>query len=62
MTLKNLADFITWLRRPDPRVVSMQPQESKRTERTINSVMSAVCSFYEYQERLGTTEGVDAYR
>lgn len=62
VSLENLADFITWLRRPEPKVVSMQEQESKRTERTINTILSAVCGFYEYQERIGAAKGIEAYR
>jgi integrase len=62
ITLRELADFITWLRRPDPRVLSMQPVESRRTERTINIIITVVCGFYEYQERLGITGGINAYR
>lgn len=62
ITLENLADFIHWLRSPDPRVTPIQPQESKRTEKTINAILAAVCGFYEFQERLGTTESVDVYR
>ncbi len=62
VTQELLADFIHWLRSPDPRVVSIQPQESKRTEKTINAILAAVCGFYEFQERLGTTKGVDVYR
>lgn len=62
VTLEKLADFIHWLRSPDPRVVSIQPQESKRTEKTINAILAAICGFYEFQEPLGTTEGIDVYR
>lgn len=62
VTLENLADFIHWLRSPDPRVVSIQPQESKRTEKTINAILTAICGLYEFQERLGATEGVNVYR
>lgn len=62
VTLENLADFIHWLRQPEPKVVSLQPYQAKRTERTINTILSAVCGFYEFQERIGATEGVDAYR
>lgn len=62
VALENLAEFIHWLRNPDPRVVSIQPQQSKRTEKTVNAILAAVCGFYEFQERLGTTEGVDVYR
>lgn len=62
VTLENLAEFITWLRRPDPRVVSLQPLEAKRSEGSINVIISAVCGFYDFHERNGTIEGVDAYR
>lgn len=62
VTLEHLAEFITWLRRPDPRVISIQEQESKRSESTINAIISVVCGFYEYHERIGNTEGIDAYR
>lgn len=57
-----LADFILWLRTPDPRVTSIQSQEAKRTERTINTILSAVFSFYEFHQRSGTVSSVDAYR
>lgn len=62
VTLESLANFIHWLRSPDPRVVSIQPAVSKRSEKTINAILAAVCGFYEFQERLGTTEGVNVYR
>ncbi len=61
VTLENLADFIHWLRSPGAKIVSLQ-QKAKRTEKTINTILSAVCGFYEFQERLGTIKGVDAYR
>lgn len=61
VSLQSLAGFIVWLRCPDPKVLSIQKQESKRTERTINTILSAVFGFYEYQERMGATEGVDIY-
>lgn len=60
--LEKRAEFIQWLRSPDPRVISLQPQQAKRTERTINTIMAAVYSFYEFQERIGATEAVDAYK
>lgn len=62
VTLENLADFIHWLRQPDPRAISLQHSEAKRTEGTINTILSAVCGFYEFQERIGATEAVDVYR
>lgn len=59
---EHLAEFIHWLRNPDPRVISLQPQEAKRTEKTINHALTTVCGFYEFQLRIGATGGVNAYR
>lgn len=56
VALENFADFIHWLRRPKPTVVSIQPVESKRTERTINTILTAVRSFYNFQYRMGNVE------
>ena len=61
ISLEKLADFVTWLRRPEPKVVAIQPQESKRTERTINTILSAVCSFYDFQYRMGSSEELKVY-
>ncbi|MEC4815923.1 MAG: tyrosine-type recombinase/integrase [Scytonema sp. PMC 1069.18] len=62
ITLEQMSDFIHWLRSPDPGVISIRPQVSKRSEKTINHALTTVCGFYEFQERLGLTEGVNAYR
>lgn len=59
---EQLSNFIHWLRNPNPSVVSIQPQVSKRTEKTINHCLTTVCGFYEFQERLGAIEGIDVYR
>jgi len=60
--LEDLANFVAWLRRVDNRVISLEPQESKRTESTINAILSVVCGFYDFHERAGTLDGIDAYR
>lgn len=61
ISLEKLADFIHWLRSPNPRVISIQPQEAKRTERTVNTILSAVCSFYDFQYRMGEVEELKVY-
>lgn len=61
INLEKLADFIQWLRRPEPGVISLQPQESKRSERTINKILSAVYGFYDFQYRLGNVEDLKGY-
>lgn len=60
--VEKLSNFIHWLRNPHKSVLNIQPQVSKRGEKTINHCLTTVCGFYEFQERLGGFEGVDVYR
>ncbi|AFZ11577.1 integrase family protein [Crinalium epipsammum PCC 9333] len=60
--LSELADFVAWLRNPQPGTTSMQEQESKRTEATVNAVITSVCMLYDFQERLGVVENIPLYR
>ena len=60
--LEQLSNFIHWLRNPNSGVLSIEPQVSKRSEKTINHCLTTICGFYEFQERIGATVGVDAYR
>ncbi len=60
--LSELAEFIAWLRRPLPGVVSIHEQESKRTEATVNAILTSVCMFYDYQERIDAVENIPLYR
>ncbi|MDV3000222.1 MAG: hypothetical protein N5P05_001828 [Chroococcopsis gigantea SAG 12.99] len=62
INLETLSEFIHWLRNPNKGVVCLQAQVSKRSEKTINLCLTTVCGFYEFHERLGTFEGIDAYR
>lgn len=61
VSLEKLADFIHWLRSPNPTVISIQPQEAKRSERTINTILSAVYSFYDFHYRMGNVEELRVY-
>lgn len=56
ISFSKLANFIHWLRSPNPRVVSIQSQEAKRTEQTVNTILSVVCSFYDFHYRMGKVE------
>lgn len=56
INLDKLANFIIWLRSPDPKVISIQPVKAKRSERTVNTILSAICSFYDFQYRQGNTK------
>ncbi|MEO0842353.1 MAG: tyrosine-type recombinase/integrase [Cyanobacteria bacterium J06632_19] len=62
VNLEQLSNFIHWLRNPNKNVLSIEPQVSKRSEKTINHCLTTVCGFYEFQERIGATAGIDAYR
>lgn len=61
INLEKLSDFIHWLRRPDPRALAIKKQEARRMESTINIILSAVCSFYDFQFRLGNVGDIKAY-
>ncbi len=46
---QDLADFAYWLRVGQiSKVISLQPVEAKRSEKTINRAITAVSTFYEY--------------
>ena len=62
VNLEQLSNFIHWLRNPNKNVLSIEPQISKRSEKTINHCLTTVCGFYEFQERIGAINRVDAYR
>jgi len=62
VTLEDLANFIHWLRCPEAGVMPLQTQQARRTERTINTILAAICGFYEFQERLGAIEGIETHR
>ena len=62
VNLEQRADFIHWLRNPQPGTIPICPQRSRRSEKTINHALTTVASFYEFHDRLGTTKGVENYR
>ena len=61
ISLEKLANFIQWLRSPQLKVISTQSQESLRTERTINTILSAVCNFYDFHYRIENVEELKVY-
>jgi integrase/recombinase XerD len=60
--LSELAEFVAWLRNPNPVVVPLQQQVSKRSEATINAILASVAMLYDYHARLGTVEENAFYR
>lgn len=51
--LSELAAFVAWLRRGSGRVVSLEEQQARRSESTINAILSAVYAFREFHRRTG---------
>lgn len=55
--LSDLEDFAYWLRVGDTsKVVSMQPIEAKKSERSINRAITAVSNFYQYHAATKTVD------
>lgn len=57
----DIADFVAWLRSPQPNISAVYEQEAKRTEATVNLIITSVAMFYDYQERLGVVTNVPLY-
>jgi len=57
-----LAEFVTWLRCPTGSVISLQEVEAKRTEATVNLILTSVCMLYDFQERNGNVSEIPLYR
>ena len=60
ITLETSSQLIHWLRNPNKGVISIEPQVSKRSEKTINLCLATIRGFYDFHERLGTFKSVDA--
>src|SRR5579871_118174 len=52
--IAQLAGFIPWLRRPEPAAIPIEPAPARRTNATIDLIISAVHGFYSFHHRLGT--------
>ena len=53
-----LSDFVGWLRNPyeSDKIVNIKPTKAKRTEKTVNLIITVVTNFYDYLYR---TEEID---
>ncbi len=58
ITIADFADFIHWLRSNNLQVIHIDNNnpEIRRSERTVNTILSALASFYRYHNQLGNTE------
>lgn len=59
--LTQLAEFAAWLRVPAVDVIALHEQESQRTEVTVNTILTAVCMFYDFHERTGLVKNIPLY-
>lgn len=59
---RELADFIHWLRNPNPKVISLKPQQAFRCEKTINHAITTVIGLYEFHSNMGTVRTLNAYK
>lgn len=57
-----LAEFLAWLRSPTPGVLSISEQEAKRTESTVNAILSAACMLYDFHEKTGRVSHIPLYK
>lgn len=63
LSIVELADFMSWLRCPTPNgVVSLQEEEAKRTESTVNAILTSVCMLYDFHEKTGEVPHIPLYR
>lgn len=57
MKLTDFSEFVSWLRHANSNnIIFLTAQESKRTESTISTILTAVSSFYNFHQQLGTTD------
>ncbi len=58
----HLATFIQWLRRPDSPVMPIEPRPPRRTNATIDLMLTSVHGLYEYHQRLHALPDLPLYR
>ncbi|MGM2687307.1 site-specific integrase, partial [Bacillus cereus group sp. BceL004] len=53
ISLEDLVDFVGWLRNPyeGTKVTPIFPTKSKRSEKTVNLIITVITSFYDYLYR-----------
>jgi integrase/recombinase XerD len=60
--LSDLAGFVAWLRDPQPSILRLHEQAAQRTESTINAILSAVASFYDFHQHDRAVSDIPLYR
>lgn len=53
ININDLSNFVGWLRNPygDNKIISLKPIKAKRSEKTVNHVITVVSNFYDYLYR-----------
>jgi hypothetical protein len=60
--IAQLAAFISWLRRPEPAAFSLEPQQARRTNATIDQMLGSVHGLYDFHIRMDTIPELPLYR
>jgi len=58
----HLAAFVGWLRNQNPTLLSLEQKPAARTDATIDQMLTAVHSFYDFQMRMKTVPDLPLYR
>src|SRR5690348_5915587 len=62
ISIDTIGNFITYLKEgSSDNVIALKPKTSARSASTINQIIIAVSSFYDYQHRLGNVEELPLY-
>jgi hypothetical protein len=62
INVAQLAAFIMWLRRQEPLVSSIEPQQARRTNATIDQILTIVHGFYDSHVRMKSVPQLPLYR
>ena len=58
----HLAAFITWLRQKESAVLSIEPEPARRTNATIDQMLTSVHGFYDFHMRMKTVPELSLYQ
>jgi integrase len=59
--LEDLAQFISWLKQPNRKIISIHTDIANRTNSSINAALAAVTAFYKSHEQIGEIAGLKLY-
>ncbi len=57
----HLAAFVGWLRLPDPHLVPLSDVSARRTDATIDQILTAIHGFYDFHMRLKSVPDIPLY-